>query len=345
MGDVLVEGILQRGQLVGNGLGDAFGEELLTLESEQVLLDHTAHDPAGVRGLLLPALEPVTVQQGEEELEILLLARVRGRGHQQQMASDLAEEFPELEALGLLQLAAEVVGAHAVRLVDDDQIPVGLLELGLELLVAGELIHPCDEERVGLEDVEIDLGVDELIGQQIEAQAELEEELVLPLLHEPAGRDDEALLHVIAQQQLLDVEAGHDCLAGAGVVGEQKAQRGTREQFAVHRADLVREGLHVAGGDGEHRVEQPGQRDALRLGHELEVAGVGVEGAAAGLGDAELVLVLAEHDLLAEAAGDGLVGQFERVGTVPLRGNDRDDLGGDKPVDAQPWPEFLQQHD
>ena len=36
------------------------------------------------------------------------------------------EQLAELEALGLLELAAEVVGAHAVGLVDDDQVPLGL---------------------------------------------------------------------------------------------------------------------------------------------------------------------------------------------------------------------------
>ena len=58
------------------------------------------------------------------------------------------------------------------------------------------------------------------------------------------------------------------------------------QQLAVDGADLVRQRLHVAGGDGQHRVEQAGQGDALGLGDQLEVGGVGVEGAAAGLGDA-----------------------------------------------------------
>ena len=67
------------------------------------------------------------------------------------------------------------VGSHAVGLVDDDQVPLGLLELGLERLVAGELIHPRDQKWVALEDVEVDVGVDELVGQQVEPQPELEE--------------------------------------------------------------------------------------------------------------------------------------------------------------------------
>ena len=86
---------------------------------------------------------------------------MRGGGHQQQVTGDPAEQFAELEALGLLQLSAEVVGGHAVCFVDDDEVPFGVLELGLQLLVAGELVHPRDEQGVGLEDVVVDVGVDQ----------------------------------------------------------------------------------------------------------------------------------------------------------------------------------------
>ena len=110
--------------------------------------------PDGVGGVdlrLVLALEPVAVEQREEELEVLLLAGVRGGGHQQQVAGDVAQQLAELEALGLLELAAEVVGAHAVRLVDDHEVPLGLRELGQQVLVAGELVHPRDQQRVLLE--------------------------------------------------------------------------------------------------------------------------------------------------------------------------------------------------
>lgn len=89
--------------------------------------------------------------------------------------------------------------------VDDDQIPLRLLELSLEFLVTGELIHARDQQRVGFEDVEVDVGVDELVGQQVEPQPELEEQFVLPLLDQSTGSDDQALLDVVAEQQLLDV--------------------------------------------------------------------------------------------------------------------------------------------
>ena len=127
--DLLVEVLLELGELVRDRLGDPLGEQRLALEREQVLLDHAAHHARRVGGVdlrLVLALEAVAVEQREEELEVLLLAAVRGRGHQQEVAGDVAELLAELEALGLLELAAEVVGAHAVGLVDDHEVPVGL---------------------------------------------------------------------------------------------------------------------------------------------------------------------------------------------------------------------------
>ena len=47
-------------------------------------------------------------------------------------------------------------------------------------------------------------------------------QLVLPLLGEAAGADDEAPFQVSAGDELLDEEARHDRLARAWVVGQQE---------------------------------------------------------------------------------------------------------------------------
>ena len=189
--DLLVEVLLELGQLVGDGLGDPLGEQRLAVEREQVLLDHPPHHARGVGAVdlrLVLALEPVAVKQREEELEVLLLAAVRGRGHQQQVAGDVAEQLAELEALGLLQLAAEVVGAHAVGLVDDHEVPLGLGQLGQEVLVARELIHPRDQQRVLLERRGAEHRLAELRREDLEREPELQIQLVLPLVDQAAGR-------------------------------------------------------------------------------------------------------------------------------------------------------------
>ena len=84
--------------------------------------------------------------------------------------------------------------------IDDDEIPFSLFELRLQLWVAGELVHPGDQQGIGLKDVEVDVGVDQLVGQQVEPQPEFEEQFVLPLFDQAAGSHDQALPHVVAQQ-------------------------------------------------------------------------------------------------------------------------------------------------
>ena len=104
-------------------------------------------------------------------------------------------------------------------------------------------------------------GFELVVGEDLERQVEAAVELVLPLLGEAAGADDEAALQVAAGDQLLDEQAGHDRLAGAGVVGEQEAQRLARQHRLVDGGDLVRQRLDQRGVDGQHRIEEVGEAD------------------------------------------------------------------------------------
>jgi hypothetical protein len=342
-GHLFVEFELGVGEVVGDGLGDPLGKQWRALEGEQFLLDHPAHHAtgvAGVRALDEPALELVTVEQGEEQLEVLLLARVRGRGHEQQVAGEPAEQLAELEALGPLDLGAEVVGAHPMGLIDDDQIPFGLGELGQQLIVAGQLIHPGDEQGVGLEH-RLQARLRQLAGEDREVEAELEGQLVLPLFDEAARSDDEAALDVVADDQLLDEQARHDRLARAGVVGQQEAQRVAAEQIPVDRPDLVRQGPHIAGAHREHRVEHPGVGDPLGLGRQLEMGAVGVERPPPGRGLPQAGLVGEVEHLLPECPGSGPVGEFDRI-AVPVDRQDGHRLAGDDTVELLAWGEIRQ---
>jgi hypothetical protein len=48
-------------------------------------------------------------------------------------------------------------------------------------------------------------------------------ELILPLLDQHARADNEAAVQVATDEELFDEESGHNGLAGAGVVGQEKA--------------------------------------------------------------------------------------------------------------------------
>ena len=96
VGDRLVELRLGVGELVGHGVGDALGEERRGVELEQVLLDHPAHQVRDVRrvdAVAEAALEAVAVEQRHEELEVLFLAVVRRRRHQQEVPRQRREEL------------------------------------------------------------------------------------------------------------------------------------------------------------------------------------------------------------------------------------------------------------
>lgn len=79
-----------------------------------------------------PAID-VPVEQAEKESEVLRIALVRRSRHRQEVVGPLRERLTELERQRLLVLA---VGAHLVRLVDDDEVPVGTQQALLRVLDA-----------------------------------------------------------------------------------------------------------------------------------------------------------------------------------------------------------------
>ena len=158
VGHLAVELRLGSGELVGHGVGDALGEERRAIELEQPLLDHAPHQVGDlhlVDAITEASLEAVAVEQGEEELKILLLPIMGRRGHQQQVAGEGAEQLTEPVALGILQLATEEGRRELVRLIADHQVPaaIGSLELLLHRLVAGELVETGDHQLVFKEPV------------------------------------------------------------------------------------------------------------------------------------------------------------------------------------------------
>ena len=58
----------------------------------------------------------------------------------------------------------------------------------------------------------------ELWRENLECQSELQVQLVLPLVDQAARDDDQTALDVLSEDQLLDVEAGHDRLARARII-------------------------------------------------------------------------------------------------------------------------------
>ena len=122
-------------------------------------------------------------------------------------------------------------------------------------------------------------GVDELLlidggEDDVERLAEPAQQLVLPLDRQRRRAEDEHALDGLAELQLLDEQAGHDRLAGAGVVGEQEAQPRLRQHLLVDGLDLVRQRADARQADGELAVVGVGQPDAGRLDEEAQALGI-----------------------------------------------------------------------
>jgi hypothetical protein len=148
-----------------------------------------------------------------------------------------------------------------------------------------------------------------------------------------------------AHQQLTDVEPRHDRLARTRVIGEDEAQWLARQQRLVDRRDLVREGIHVRGVDGHHRVEEECEVDALGLDRELERLAVAVEGPGAlGGGEGDRGLVGPPEQAIPEGAVRRLVDDLDRTLGDGDHRDDRGDGGWFQPGQRAPGDQLLNAH-
>ena len=109
--------------------------------------------------------------------------------------------------------------------VTDDQVPICNFELILQVFIAGELIEPDDAEILLSEDVTGHSRFEQIVGKDFEFEAEFAIELVLPLFCQAARADNHAALEVAPYHQFFNEEPGHNGFTGAGIIGEDVAQR------------------------------------------------------------------------------------------------------------------------
>ena len=236
-------------------VGMAVREQPAAVQVLDVLLE-TTESPGAVRaqpedvcadltGLVAQAMglgKEVGVEQPDEVCEPVIVAVVRRGGQQEEMVRLRCQVLGKLESLGLLDFVAAArvslgVGAALVGLVDDDQVP---------LLLPDSLAHFIP---LGVVHGRYDLGgplprVYELLlvhGREddLELLAEPPLHFVLPLDRQRSRAEDEDPLDGAAELQFLDQQAGHDGLAGTGIVGKKEPQAWLWQHLKVHGFDLV----------------------------------------------------------------------------------------------------------
>jgi hypothetical protein len=138
----------------------------------------------------------------------------------------------------------------------------------------------------------------------------------------------------------------HDGLAGARVVSQQKSQRLARQHLLVDCCDLVGQRLNQRSMDGENRIEEMRQSDAVRLGDEPKQLAIAVEAPWLPLlRHLEARFIGAVQDLVADPPGRVLVGELEGVVAVPLNVDDGDQRFGKNAAYSDVGLEVFEFHD
>ena len=98
-------------------------------------------------------------------------------------------------------------------------------------------------------------GTGVLAGDDAEVQLEQRSQFPFPVAHQARWRHHEHPLDATARKHLAHRQAGHDGLAGAGIVRQQKSQGILAQHVFVHGDALVRQRIDAGDFAGEGGVE------------------------------------------------------------------------------------------
>ncbi len=80
------------------------------------------------------------------------------------MAGHLGQALAQPVAFGVFNLAAKEAGREFVALIAHNQIPIGLGQFELQLLIPGQFVQPGDEQRQLSKDIAAAGRFDAVIG-------------------------------------------------------------------------------------------------------------------------------------------------------------------------------------
>src|SRR6266508_3433973 len=118
--------------------------------------------------MLVQLLNPTLFGDPEEKV----VALVRCRGEQQEIAGVPFKGFAKLIVLSLLHLAANTRGGQMVGLIEDDQIPAWRFEQALDTCGAFQGIDTCNQPIVFSKGVRLTIGDVTLRSKDLEVEVE-----------------------------------------------------------------------------------------------------------------------------------------------------------------------------
>ena len=282
-----VEGLLGRAQPVAEGVAPPLRIQGAAVEADHLFLRPPDEVPPalglGERPERVERRQRVGGEQAPEAVVGEVLPHVRRRRQQQEVGGRPAEVPPrpvgrqarqrlgEAVAVGLVD--GEVltpVGGQLVRLVEDHEVVRrrprrGGVAQPSERALAGQRVD-ADDHPVALRPRERVAAARVVAPDDAERQREERPQLALPVADEPGRRHDQDPPDEAAGEDLPQVQAGHDRLARAGVVGQQEAERRQAEHALVDGDALVRQGVDQRDLGREGGVEEVAVRQPRRLG-------------------------------------------------------------------------------
>ena len=272
-----VQALLRGAQHIAQGVAPALRIEGAAVEADHFFFgaaDEVVAPPGGRKRLeRLEGRQRVRHEQPPQAVIGEVLAHVRRRGQQQDVRGrpaqlpprvvrgESGERLGEPVAVGLADGEVRLaVGGQFVGLVEHDEVVGPGGPGGAGLAQAGERPLPgqgidADDHAVAVRSGEGVAGAGVVPAHDAERQAEQGAHFAFPVADQPGRRHDEHARHQTTRERLAQVEAGHDRLAGAGVVGQQEAERRPPEQVLVHGDALVRQRVDRRNLRGEGRVE------------------------------------------------------------------------------------------
>src|SRR3989338_1949348 len=164
------------------------------------------------------------------------------------MVCPFGQSFTKLIGEGLLVCA---VGAHLVGLVNNDEVPLAAEEALVGILNPRHPGYRGDDLVLLLPGVRAVIRTKNIAANDLEVLAELILQLALPLEGKTSRRDDKRALDEAADLEFLDQEPRHNCLAGAGVVCQEKTNPWELEKMVVDSFELVRKCVYAGNRQGK----------------------------------------------------------------------------------------------
>ena len=216
----------------------------------------------------------IGVEQRQKPAEVIGVALVRCGRHQQEMVRHLRERFTEPIGVGL-----PIIGrsAHLVSLIHNHEIPPRPQQTFASIL---DHRNPGDRRDNLIPFLPRVLPVvrpKHVSTNDVELLTKLVRHFPLPLKGQAGRRDDQHSLHQSTRFEFLQQQPGHDCLASAGIIRQQKANARQLQEVAVDGLQLMRQRIDSRDRQREEWIVLVGQTQPMSFDAQTKQTGITVE--------------------------------------------------------------------